>query len=133
MLRSNLCQLTQDRIGHDRTFAERDIDMDQHPFAGGGDILFFAVIHGVEDVNAFGIIAQQLRRDLDRRVHLHFAQIEDVPFRSVDLTVTPINKKNIQPDKGHQCIAGMAKGHAIIAIHHVPIIVDPLRLHDSLI
>ncbi len=103
--------------------------MDDHLFAGGEAFVCFAVVHGVEEVDAAGVVVEDLGGDVEGRAFTAFADVVDVGFDGV-VRVAGGTVGVVNAEETEEFVGGVAECGEVGGFGHVTVVVYP-RVGDG--
>jgi len=103
-------------------------DVQEHQLAGRGQAALAG--HMVEHVHAFLVVAEQLGPVPQLRARRGAADEAQVAFRRVDAAAGLGLVVGSEADVVQERLGRLGERHEVIGVHHVAVVVDPLRRHS---
>jgi hypothetical protein len=112
-----------------RRAARGIVDVHQHQLVCGGEIAFGAVVHGVDEVQALGIVVEDLAADAQRIALLDLAVVGDVRLDHEGHADLLARVVPAAAELGAQRVGRLVEGDDVEADIHVAVPVDPFGQH----
>ena len=114
-------------VGPWRCAAARIVDIHQHQLVGGGQVAFLGVVHGVDEVQALGVVVEDLGGDAQRIALLDLLVVGDMRLQHEGHADLVARVLPAAAELRAQRVRRLVESDDVETDVHVAVPVDPVR------